>query len=350
MKLKTKALIIGAICSTSLQSWALDANGIKACMAADTQMIQRSKPLDVEFALTKWQLKSEIFYQVDANRSRLVSESYNFSLLEDYKALETAADLARQEYDRLNKEYEQLNPAPKRESYSWEEYNKLSELHWNKKVEFSNSIYAPVKSTSSALRKFTENIGQSPKRLDYIQEIEAKIAEKGDASQLKAYRAMKSYGDQLLRMIKRATSCDDLHAQYVKLAQEAKVKKNFHLETLSTTTVFRIAGLSKERKNEITERVRESLENDGFEVAAKTFNIDKHGTLMLAGVFGAYAQTMSFISTGKTSSEPIFSAEGELSNQELNSDQLEAILIKEARKGLLQRHQSAQDLVNSSLK
>lgn len=350
MLVKFKAILIGAICTTSLQAWSLDASGIKSCMNLDSQLINRSKPIDIEIALSNWQLRSEIFYQVDANRSRLVSDYSDYTLLEDHKALINEYDRAESEYDKLIKEYDIQNPSPRPEDYSHEEYEKIYELHLDKRAQYANSIYSPVNKARVALESFQENIGTSPKRPAYIQEIETKIAESKDDLRLKEYRVMKSYGDYMLQMIKRAKSCEDLHSQYVKLAQEAKAKKNFHFETLSSTTIFRIIGLSAEDKQEMAVGISDILAQEGFKNAANTFDFDKHKSILLMGVFGNYANVMSLLYNGKSSSQPVFRTEGEFRSTDMNSEELDALIAKHLRTGLLHRHQKAQELVLSYIK
>lgn len=349
MRLKPSTLLIIAICTTTFKAWSLDANGIKNCMAADAQFIRGSNPFNVELALTKWQLKSEIFYQFDANRNDLLENRY--LKLEDYKTLNNEVSRVDDEYKRLMKEYDLLNPEPRRQqNEKFEEWINAANLHTEKRNQYSRPLRAPVMVAQQKLNDFEEQIRTSPKRHEYIREIESKLIETGDESNLKYFRVKKSYGDYLLLMIKRATSCDDLHTRYVKLAKEAKLKRNFEIEILSVTSFFDVSNIRPENQKKLTETVRENLEADGFEYAAKTFDLRRHKSVMIAGFMGSYARGMSLIINGKRLSEPVIAEEGRFQNRSMSSDELETLLSQEMRKGLMDRHLNAQEMVLSSIK
>jgi hypothetical protein len=344
------------MCTYTFQAWSLDASGVKACMAADARIIQNSRPMDIELAITNGQFKSEIFYQVDANRTRLVGESYDTSLLEDFKSLSQEMTRTSKESFNLTMEYEKLNPSPKMvwikdssgQSEVTPESMELIRIHDEKKAAYSNKVGAPSMAASQAYSNFIDTIGQNPNRPSYIREIESKIAEMGDQKRLKEYQALKSYGDYLLGMIKRASSCDELHSQYKKLAQEAKVKKNFQLEIISYTSFFLLHRLSARDQKRLDASVREMFKEEGYVEVARTFDSRKHQNLGLLGAYGQFADTMSLLSSGKSSAGPLLNSE--VVDQSVNSDQLEAILAKDMKADQMRRHQDVQDLVLSYIK
>jgi hypothetical protein len=241
-----------------------------ACMDEDLARAEQMHPLEVDKAIADYNWKSEIYYQIAANRSQLI---YSFHFyLKSYK------DYSRTMDDVVNKLQDQQRNLEKKADYNGHykvdkygreilppEIAKVRQQLENLDKKITEAIAAPGKYAAELSKP--ENIKGA------IAQIEKDLREDATTdigkSDLQRFLISKSYGDALIRMANKAQSCEQVHSDYRALALNAAKDHSFKLEVLSVYNdpFFPYSDAEKE----VTPSIRQWLKQNHFTKAGAEY-------------------------------------------------------------------------------
>lgn len=331
VKMKKFILVLSSLAFTQA-SFAGEAskNLALSCLAQDSQLVQKTQPMELERLIKNLAFKSEIYYQIVLNRVSLVAE--NLESLNDYKKFDVEISNIRDQQNAIQKQKNEAlelaipDFSKLRIMFDGNEEEKKALAEYDKDTPEEDRLQIELEKVLDQRLNFDKDLIKNPRLGEYVKELESKLS-----STDSNFRAQKSYGDHLINIVNKAQSCDQAHSQYRKLAIEAKTKRNFKIETISSLHTI---DLNKAHETEVTREIRKMLSESGYRKAAETYTFSKNSPPAYVLANEAMYVALDSITSGKSSEVMDLN----LGSKSQTAQQIEATLEVQIKKGLSNRH------------